>query len=56
MTYIRKPPEIYRQVTGYVDDAVNYQPRKSFDVDSALISSRTIQLAIPEHTSPEQWR
>jgi CDI toxin restriction endonuclease-like domain len=56
MTYIRKPQEIYRKVTGYVDDAVNYQPRKSFDVDSALISSRTIQLAIPEHTSPEQWR
>lgn len=56
MTYIRKPQEIYRQVTGNVDDAVNYRPRKNFDVDPALISSKTIQLAIPEHTSPEQWR
>ena len=26
------------------------------DIDPAKIESKTIQLAIPEHTSPEQWR
>lgn len=56
MTYIRKPQEIYKKVQLYVDGVVNYEPSKNFDVDPALISSKTIQLAIPEHTSPEQWR
>jgi hypothetical protein len=56
MTYIRKPKEIYNTVAGYVDDVVNYESRKKTDVDQSLISSKTIELAIPEHTSPEQWR
>jgi hypothetical protein len=56
MTYIRNPQEIYRRVTRYVDKAVNYEPRWVSDLDPAKIESRTIELAIPEYTSPEQWR
>lgn len=56
MTYILKPQEIYKKVTGYVDKVVNYTPSRSTDVDPALIGSKTIELAIPEQTSPEQWR
>jgi hypothetical protein len=40
----------------YVNELLDYQPTKNFDVDPDLINSKTIQLAIPEHTSPEQWR
>jgi hypothetical protein len=56
MGYIRKPQEIYRKVKIYVNELLDYQPTKNFDVDPDLINSKTIQLAIPEHTSPEQWR
>ncbi len=55
MTCIRKPQEIYKRVTRYVDEVVN-APRRGTDVDPAVISSKTIELAIPEQTSPEQWR
>jgi hypothetical protein len=53
---ITKPQKIYEKMKEYVDAAVNYQPSKETDVDPTLIVSKTIQLAIPEHTSPEQWR
>jgi len=56
MTYIRKPQEIYRTVQRYVGDVLDYEPLKESDLDPADIQSKTIQLAIPEHTSPEQWR
>ncbi len=56
MTYINEPREIYRTLTGYVDDVLNYQPYWRFDINPALIKSKTIQLAIPEETSLEQWR
>lgn len=56
MSYIRKPQEVYRTVKGYVDDVFDYEPRRDFDVDPALITSKTIQLAVPEQTSPTQWR
>jgi filamentous hemagglutinin len=55
-TRIMKPQKIYEKVQEYVDDVVNYEPSKKSDIDPELISSKTIQLAIPEHTSPEQWR
>jgi filamentous hemagglutinin len=35
---------------------LNYQPYWRFDINPALIKSKTIQLAIPEETSLEQWR
>jgi hypothetical protein len=56
MTYITKPQEIYRTVQRYVGDVLDYEPLKESDLDPAEIQSKTIQLAIPEHTSPEQWR
>jgi hypothetical protein len=55
--YITKPQKIFDKVRTYVDAAVNYyEPRTNFDIDPALMKSKTIQLSIPEHTSPEQWR
>lgn len=54
-TYIKNPQEIYRRVTRYVDAAANYQPRKS-DLDPSDIQSKTLHLAVPEWTSPTQWR
>ena len=56
MSYIRDPQEIYRKVTRYVDDAVNYQRRTKSEPEPDDIVSKTIQLAIPEYTSPMQWR
>jgi hypothetical protein len=54
--YIKNPQNIYKKVVGYVDDTVNYERRKDSDVDPADIKSKTIHLAIPEWTSPTQWR
>jgi hypothetical protein len=51
MTYIRKPQEIFKKVSGYIEDAKNYVPEKAFDVDPAKIKSKTLYLAIPEYTS-----
>jgi hypothetical protein len=56
VTYIRDPLDIYRKVVRYVDDAVNYQPRTDVELDPAAIDSKTIYLAVPEYTSPTQWR
>jgi filamentous hemagglutinin len=56
LSYIRNPEEIYNKLVRYVDDAVNYEPYKASDLDPALIETKTIQLAIPEYTSPMQWR
>jgi hypothetical protein len=56
MSYIRDPQEIYRRVTRYIDDAVNYQRRTESEPEPDDIVSKTIQLAIPEYTSPTQWR
>jgi hypothetical protein len=56
MSYIRDPLEIYRKVTRYVADAVNYQRRMESEPEPDDIVSKTIQLAVPEYTSPTQWR
>jgi hypothetical protein len=57
VSYITKPQKIFDKVRPYVDAVVNYdEPRANFDIDPVLIKSKTIQLSIPEHTSPEQWR
>jgi len=54
--YIKNPLSIYRKLTGYFDLAKNYdEPRVRTDVPPEKITSRTIQLAIPEYTSPRQW-
>jgi hypothetical protein len=56
MAKITRPQTIYNEVKGYVDDVLDYEPHWWFDLDPSWIKSKTIQLAIPEQTSPEQWR
>jgi hypothetical protein len=53
---IKKPQNIFNTLKRYVDNAVNYDRRLKSDVDPADIQSKTIHLAIPEYTSPAQWR
>jgi hypothetical protein len=54
--YTECPQNIYRDLEPYVDLAAKYgAPGTEFDLDSADIRSKTIHLAIPEHTSPDQW-
>lgn len=56
MGYIKNPLSIYRKLKTYVDLAKNYDERRvDTDVPPGEITSRTIQLAIPEYTSPAQW-
>ena len=53
--YVDNPRRIYLQLKCYIDAAANYNaPRTKNDVDPVLIKSRTIQLAVPEFTSPAQ--
>ncbi|HVO91925.1 MAG TPA: hypothetical protein VMT22_03745, partial [Terriglobales bacterium] len=54
--YIKKPQIIFKNVKEYVDEAIDYEPLKDSDLDVANIKSKTIHLAIPEWTSPTQWR
>lgn len=54
--YIKNPQRIFNRLRNYVDDAVDYEPRTDSDLDPANIQSKTIHLAIPEYTSPTQWR
>jgi hypothetical protein len=56
VSYIKNPQEIFNKVQKYVDAAVNYERFRSSDPDPNDIQSKTIQLAIPEYTSPAQWR
>lgn len=56
ISYIRYPQQIYRKLTQYVDAAADYKPRVYFDVDPSEIQTKTLQLAVPEYTSPTQWR
>jgi hypothetical protein len=56
MGYIKNPQKIFDKLRTYIDAAVNYQPRRMSDINPAKIETKTIQLAIPEYTSPEQWR
>jgi hypothetical protein len=53
---INRPQKIYDELRGYIDDVLDYEPTRSFDIDPDLIKSKTIQLAIPEQTLPNQWR
>jgi hypothetical protein len=54
--YIKNPQRIFTRLKSYVDDIVDYEPRTDSDLDPANIESKTIHLAIPEYTSPTQWR
>ncbi len=53
---IKNPLGIYRKLKTYIDDAKNYdEPHLDSDVPPEKITSREIQLAVPEYTSPRQW-
>jgi len=53
---IKNLSSIYGKLKTYVDLAATYdEPRVDTDVPPAKITSRTIQLAVPEYTSPRQW-
>ncbi len=56
ISYIKDPQEIFNTIQKYVDRAVNYERFRSTDPDPNDIQSKTIHLAIPEYTSPTQWR
>ncbi|MHB8884774.1 MAG: endonuclease toxin domain-containing protein [Methylovirgula sp.] len=56
VTYIKNPQKVYGQLKSYVDDVADYRPRNDSDLKSANIELKTIHLAIPEYTSPAQWR
>lgn len=53
---IKDPRRIYGQLADYVDEIIDYEPRVDSDITPAEIQSKTLQLAIPEYTSPTQWR
>jgi hypothetical protein len=56
VSYIRNPQRIYWWLTRYVDAAADYTSRTPSDAEPTKIQSKMIQLAIPEYTSPTQWR
>ena len=53
---IRKPENVYGEIEGYINEAMDYQPLKRSDLDPDEIKSKSIYLAVPEWTSPIQWR
>ena len=48
--------QILSRLKGYINKLEDYQPIKEDDLELADIRSKTIQLAIPQYTSPRQWR
>jgi len=55
-SYVRNPQRIYWRLKRYVDAAADYEPRTKFDLDATTIQAKMILLAVPEYTSPTQWR
>jgi hypothetical protein len=55
VSYIMNPLTIYWRMRRYINAAADYEPRWESDLKPARILSKTIQLAIPEYTSPTQW-
>jgi hypothetical protein len=57
VSYIKNPRNIFGTLKRYIDAAANYdEPRTRFDLDPEQIESKTMHLAVPEYTSPTQWR
>ena len=54
--YINRPQAIYSKLKGYIDQAADYEQSINSDLNPAEIELKTVQLAIPEFTSPTQWR
>jgi filamentous hemagglutinin len=56
VSYITNPYKIYQKMMGYINEAADYEPYKDSDLNPEKISMKTVHLAIPEYTSPTQWR
>lgn len=56
VTYIKTPQKIFSRLQLYVNEAVNYEGYWQSDLNPAEIDSKSIYLAVPEWTSPTQWR
>ena len=54
--YIKRPERLYWLLKRYIDSAADYEPRPSIDLDPQKIKSKTLHVAISEHTSPMQLR
>ena len=54
--YMANPQAIYSALKACVDAVADYVPTSQDDLALAQIKSRTIHLAVPELTSPVQWR
>lgn len=55
-SYVRNPQRIYWRLKSYVDAAADYEPWTKFDLDPTTIQAKKILVAVPEYTSPTQWR
>jgi hypothetical protein len=55
-SYVKNPQRIYWRLKSYVDAAADYEPWTKFDLDATTIQAKMILLAVPEYTSPTQWR
>jgi len=55
-SYIKKPQRIYGDIVDYVNEVLDYEPVKESDIPLDWIESRSVYLAVPEWTSPSQWR
>jgi hypothetical protein len=56
--YAAYPERVFTRLKGYIDDAASYElatTRVGARIPLDQISSREIQLAVPETTSPAQW-
>jgi hypothetical protein len=57
ISYVMNPQMIYWRMKKYIDSVVYYSnPRPDIDLEPGDIFSKSIYLAIPEYTSPTQWR
>jgi len=54
--YISNPQAICDDLKVYIDAVADYAPRSQNDLALAQIKLKTIHLAIPDRTSPVQWR
>jgi len=55
-SYINYPQRIYSALKGYIDQAADYEPRLTTDIEPSQIKRKMLLLAVPEYTSPTQWR
>lgn len=56
-TYASNPKNVFSKLKQYIDQAADYWNRRIwYDLDPRQIKSKTIELAIPQFVSPQQWQ